>query len=1000
MYTKKNTRRALFSSVVALILCFAMLAGTTFAWFTDEVKSGINQINAGNLDVELYHGKTENPTTKVDGNTVLFTDEDDNKIELWEPGVVGYTNLKVANVGTLALKYQMSMNFTNMNYVEYANGKQHNLAEVLKVAVVEGGFSGNREDAHNLTYDYNLSSFDLSGILETKESSATYGIVIYWQPNADDYDNLFNMNNGKTTSDGEALHIDLGINLFATQEMYEEDSFGPNYDGGAKWINDATIGWYLENPNATEFAINSAEELAGLAAIVNGTATSETSTYAVEGEETTTTTTTIHDNFAGKTVKLASNIDLAGKVWTPIGKIGAKTTDFTYAFKGTFDGQNHTISNLKVSNEGWAGVFGIVYQGNIKNLGVAGATINSSRMTGAIVGQIYGSIDNCHVKDVNILMLPNWIGSTYDNGDKVGGVVGWLGDNGNNNHIKGCTATNVTIKAYRDMGGIAGYIGSSSTVEDCKVDTIKLTADQITNAYGAKEVNAGSVVGRIYAEPVTIQNNTEAKVTITQDLATHVKDFAGLKEALAASGSIVLLNDIEQTEKITVPSGVEATLYMNGKTISGTFSGTGNQDMFLVKGNLTVENGSFEMTATQNQGWNAMSTIFDITDGGVVNLENVTADNKGGTDMNFVAHLNNWGEVTLNVNNSNLKATYMPVRVFNSGYDMNNVTIKNSTLDGGNHAFWVHNYIGDLDSSTHSDEAIKARLNFDIYNNGNTFKYGASKVAPVRYGFSNSIYYNAEGKEVVVTLEGLQAKLDAATDGTVITLGTDITGDATVTQKSDVKITIDGDDHTYAGVITVDGKSSRYETAGLTIKNVNFEADTLSADAFIRLGHVDAARYTNNVTVENCTFSGNGFVAVKSYTGGDYNVTLENLTVNEGMHSLAQLKNVEKNLTVTGCKVYSKNGLNVNNGDNLAMSGCTFDVQGYAVRFGSDDGVYDRKFTITESTLKSACAEEGDAVIEFRAGAVKSTLTLTNTTVEGTVTVKGNTSDTVIFGLN
>jgi len=163
---------------------------------------------------------------------------------------------------------------------------------------------------------------------------------------------------------------------------------------------------------------------------------------------------------------------------------------------------------------------------------------------------------------------------------------------------------------------------------------------------------------------------------------------------------------------------------------------------------------------------------------------------------------------------------------------------------------------------------------------------------------------------------------------------------------------------------------------------------------------VDAARYTNNVTVENCTFSGNGFVAVKSYTGGDYNVTLENLTVNEGMHSLAQLKNVEKNLTVTGCKVYSKNGLNVNNGDNLAMSGCTFDVQGYAVRFGSDDGVYDRKFTITESTLKSACAEEGDAVIEFRAGAVKSTLTLTNTTVEGTVTVKGNTSDTVIFGLN
>ena len=49
----KTTKRALFSSVMALILCFSMLVGTTFAWFTDEVKSGTNQIVAGNLDVNL-----------------------------------------------------------------------------------------------------------------------------------------------------------------------------------------------------------------------------------------------------------------------------------------------------------------------------------------------------------------------------------------------------------------------------------------------------------------------------------------------------------------------------------------------------------------------------------------------------------------------------------------------------------------------------------------------------------------------------------------------------------------------------------------------------------------------------------------------------------------------------------------------------------------------------------------------------------------------------------
>ena len=261
--------------------------------------------------------------------------------------------------------------------------------------------------------------------------------------------------------------------------------------------------------------------------------------------------------------------------------------------------------------------------------------------------------------------------------------------------------------------------------------------------------------------------------------------------------------------------------------------------------------------------------------------------------------------------------------------------------------------------------------------------------------------------QAVFTVEQLQEALDAATGETLIVLGADMAGDVTVTQKPDVKITIDGAGKTFSGIITVDGKSKRYESAALTIENVKFSGVTcpdskVDPDAYIRLGCNNDARYTNHVTVKSCTFSctDGSMVAVKSYTGGDYNVTLESLTVNEGMHSLAQLKNVEKNLVVTGCKVNSKNGLNINNGNNLAMRSCTFDVKGYTVRFGSDGGVYDRNYTIADSTLKSACAEAGDAVLEFRAGAVKSTLTLTNTTVEGTTKVKGNTTDTVINGLN
>ena len=270
-----------------------------------------------------------------------------------------------------------------------------------------------------------------------------------------------------------------------------------------------------------------------------------------------------------------------------------------------------------------------------------------------------------------------------------------------------------------------------------------------------------------------------------------------------------------------------------------------------------------------------------------------------------------------------------------------------------------------------------------------------------------AITSNDYAEKAVYTCGELQAAIDAATGETTITLGADITGDVTVPQEADVKITIDGAGKTFNGVILVDGKSQCYDTAALTLRNINFAADLAShnADAIIRLGDgTDPTRYTNHVTVKDCTFTDTNtadnkeIVAIKSYTGGDKNLIIDGCTVNTGMHSLAQLKGVDEGLKVTGCTVNSKNGLNVNNGDNLDMSDCTFNVKGYAVRFGSDDGVYDRYFSISDSTLKSACDEAGDAVIEFRAGAIEhSTLTLTDTTLEGTPTFKGNTEDTTII---
>ena len=248
----------------------------------------------------------------------------------------------------------------------------------------------------------------------------------------------------------------------------------------------------------------------------------------------------------------------------------------------------------------------------------------------------------------------------------------------------------------------------------------------------------------------------------------------------------------------------------------------------------------------------------------------------------------------------------------------------------------------------------------------------------------------------------LEAALSVATGEFIIGLIGDITGNVTVEQKPDVKITIEGNGHNYDGTILVDGKSARYATAGLTIQNINFKSTSISADAYINLGSGDnSTRYTSNVIVKNCTFEGyaNKPVAVKSYTGGDRNVSIIGCTVDNQMHSLAQLTNVETGLQIKDCKVYSKNGANINNSPALEMSNCIFDVTGYAVRVGVNGTVNaDQKtFAITNSTLKSACAESDDAVIVIRTSATKAKLTLTSTTLIGDRQIIGNTTDTQII---
>ncbi len=235
---KKNTKSALLLSVVSIIVCCTMLLGTTMAWFTDSVTSARNQIIAGNLDVELTY-EVDDAFVKVTDQTELFSE-----VELWEPGVVVYETIKVANVGNLALVYNLELEDLEYNTTT-VEGKEYSLLDVIKVGITTEDVSEmGRDDLVAAVGDnwvsldefvieskgelYPAGSTDEAGNALVSETDATT-IVLYWAPGEND--NLYNLNNDRQGDD--ALYIEFGLNLFATQLTYEEDSFDETYDEDA-----------------------------------------------------------------------------------------------------------------------------------------------------------------------------------------------------------------------------------------------------------------------------------------------------------------------------------------------------------------------------------------------------------------------------------------------------------------------------------------------------------------------------------------------------------------------------------------------------------------------------------------------------------------------------------------------------------------------------------------------------------------------------------------------
>ena len=231
MTSSKSTKRALVTSALAILMCVAMLIGTTFAWFTDTASTAVNKIQAGNLDVELEYSKDFTEWKKVDDTTKVFEDS-----TLWEPGRTEVVYLRVKNAGTLALKYTLGIynlyNSTGKNVL----GNKYSLSDYVKLGVAEADAAyADRAAAISAVQDSakTLNSIGDTGVVGADLATNTtkvYAMVLYMPTE------VGNEANPKNNDPYWAAKVSFGISVSATQAMSESDSFDNTYDEDAAAI--------------------------------------------------------------------------------------------------------------------------------------------------------------------------------------------------------------------------------------------------------------------------------------------------------------------------------------------------------------------------------------------------------------------------------------------------------------------------------------------------------------------------------------------------------------------------------------------------------------------------------------------------------------------------------------------------------------------------------------------------------------------------------------------
>ena len=631
MTNSKMTKRALLTSVMALVLCFAMLTGTTFAWFTDQETSGNNKIIAGNLDVQLLMfngqnyeniGETGNPIFGAEDSLVA---KNDNANTLWEPGKTQIAYLAIRNAGNLALKYNVLVDVVD-------NG----LASALEYAIIpmDGAVTSNVPAVANWEAIKAIAGVTVGELANGRFIAAPNGCldeIVNGVANETDYFALAIHMKEDAGNEYMTKGAAIDIVVTATQTTAEDDSFDDQYDKDAVFAeNTASMQTALDNaiPGTT---------IQLTPGVDYGTLYLRPSANA----GVTKTVDWIGNNYGYESYSLFKDITIIGAEGATVDAIEIEGGTYYYTEHSQDEAYPVMLSLVELNNVVIDGVtftgkggydpqgYGNVINLSGGNIKVDGLTLKNCVLEneGNNARLIYKTESTTHLHKyaydgVEYEFVPLLKNITVTDCTLNGGYIGLeLRETENvtiTNNEFNVADRNILLPVntdctYTGTVTITGNVSNNAKERFVRADgtgdaDVVIKDNTIQNYFGADD----DYIKVTNGNKVTIENNTMTR-------AYKASNVDELKSALANGGTIVFANDITVTDRLEMKKS--CTIDLSGKTLCINAT----DDSYIGNAaNVTIKNGNIDISGTNFDERNGIFNFGGNTAGGnTLTLEDV-----------------------------------------------------------------------------------------------------------------------------------------------------------------------------------------------------------------------------------------------------------------------------------------------------------------------------------------------------------------------------------------